>query len=101
MIVGISRKRNGDGETLFSPVYSYKHDGSDYTGTSDLFTSSCSFDVGDRTELLVDPNYPARFRSPDETGSRFVFDFCLIILGSISAFFLWRPYIMEIIHKIF
>ena len=100
-IVGISEHRDSDGSTTYSPVYGYTYEGVEYKRTTGLSTGHCSLSVGEHVEILVDPSDPTRFRNPKEKVSRFIFDFAFIAAGIFCAVYLWGPFIMEIIHKIF
>ena len=53
---------DGSTMTLYAPEYTYSFNGKTYVHSSNTYTSSTSYNVGDRVPILIDPERPEKMR---------------------------------------
>jgi len=49
---------DGGSTTMYTPTYGYSYNGKNYTYTSSTSSSSPDYDIGEKVEVLVDPDNP-------------------------------------------
>jgi len=73
-------KENSDSDAT-AAVYTYSMDGNEYTVTSNVYSSSHKFRIGDNVEFYVDPSDPHTFYCPKDISGRFFAVILFIVSG--------------------
>ena len=74
--------------TGYAPVFEYTYKGVDYSNSNYIYSPKPSFEIGQKTELLVDPDNPDSIYAPEDNS---------IKRNRFSFFALWLVYILVVV----
>lgn len=72
----------------FAPVFSYEYNEISYKAESHVYSNEPTYNIGDKVELLIDPNDPQRFYDPNQKKSISLYSVLLVFPVLYAAFVL-------------
>ncbi len=83
---------NDDSSLACAPVFYYEVNNEAWTESYNIYSSLCSYEIGDQVELLIDPDNPDNFMIADSIWMQLTAGICLGVgtLLIILAYFLLR-----------
>ncbi len=76
---------NDDSSVAFAPVFYYEVNNEAWTETYPVYSSFSSYEIGDKVELLIDPDKPDNFMVADSIWMQLTAGICLLV-GTLFIF---------------
>ena len=92
-------RREGKFDMVYVPIFRYSFKGVEYNIRSDNVYSTQSFEVGDKTEIYIDPDEPSNVYMPEYSDEVSTSGWIMVIGAGVVVFALLAAFVMSRIFK--